>query len=157
MWQPMGRRMRVAPFALLLSLFAAPLAAREAVGTFATWAAFCDEPRKCFAISEPGERRGGPYLTIAILGSSLRVAVHLGRPSRAATIAVGEAHFDLDVSGEDAVASPRASRRIVAAMRAGEALTVIGTSARGGRFRHHYMLAGAPSAIDAAAVAALQR
>jgi hypothetical protein len=147
--------MRVAPFALLISLFAAPLAARETAGTFATWAAFCDEPRKCFAISEPVERRGGPYLTVAILGSGLRVQAHLGRPSRAATIAIGAARFDLAVSGEDGVADLRMSRRIVAAMREGEALTVIGTSAKGGRFRHHYILAGAPSAIDAAAVATL--
>ena len=147
--------MRVAPFALLISLFAAPLAARETVGTFATWAAFCDEPRKCFAISEPVERRGRPYLTVTILGSMVRVHAHLGRPSRAATIAIGEARFDLTVSEEDGVADPQISRRIVAAMREGEALTVIGTSAKGGRFRHHYILAGAPSAIDAAAVAAL--
>jgi hypothetical protein len=131
------------------------LAARETVGTFATWAAFCDEPHKCFAISEPVERRGGPYLTVVILGSTARVYAHLGRPSRAATIAIGEARFDLTVSGADGVADPQISRRIVAAMREGDALTVIGTSAKGGRFRHHYMLAGAPSAIDAAAVATL--
>jgi len=147
--------MRVAPFALLISLFAAPLAARETVGTFATWAAFCDEPHKCFAISQPVERRGGPYLTVAMRGSLLRVHTQLGRPARAATIAIGEERYDLTISGDDGLADPQISRRIVAAMRKGEALTVIGTSTKGGRFRHHYMLAGAPSAIDAAAVAAL--
>jgi hypothetical protein len=148
--------MRVARFALIMSLFAVPAMARETVGAFATWAAFCDEPSKCFAISVPAERRGQPFLSVAVAGATLSVQAHLGRPSRAATLVIGDARFDLSVSGEDAGADPRASRRIVAAMRSGQALTVIGTSAGGGRFRHHYMLAGAPSAIDAAAVAALQ-
>jgi len=48
------------------------------------------------------------------------------------------------------------SRRIVAAMREGESATLVGTSDRGGRFRHHYLLGGAPSAIDAATVASLR-
>jgi len=59
-------------------------------------------------------------------------------------------------NGEEARADARTSRRIVAAMRERETLTIIGTSARGGRFRHHYLLAGAPSAIDAAAIAAMR-
>jgi len=156
MWRPMKAAMRVARFAPMIILFAAPSAARETVGAFATWAAFCDEPKKCFAISEPAERSKHPFMSVGIAGATPRVYVHLGRPARAATIAIGELKFDLIVSGEDASADPRASRRIVSAMRQGEALTVIGTSAKGGRFRHHYMLAGAPSAIDAAAVASLR-
>ena len=148
--------MRVARFAPIILLFAAPLAARETVGTFATWAAFCDEPKKCFAISEPVERRGDPFLSVAILGSAPSVQVHVGRPVRAVAIAIGDARFDLSVSSENAVADAPTSRRIVAAMRDGEALTVIATGATGGHIRHHYMLAGAPSAIDAAAVASLR-
>ena len=148
--------MRVARFAPLILLFAAPLAARETVGTFATWAAFCDEPKKCFAISVPAERRGAPFLAVAILGTHPSVQVHVGRPVRAVTIAIGGARFDLSTSDENAVADSRTSRRIVAAMRDGEALTVIATGAKGGRIRHHYILAGAPSAIDAAAVASLR-
>lgn len=148
--------MRVARFALLMLSFAAPLSARETVGTFATWAAFCDGPKKCFAISEPAERTNHPFLSIAIQGATLRVQAHLGRPARAAKLAIGDAEFPLTVSGEDASANARTSRRIVAAMRDGEAATVIGTSLRGGRFRHHYLLSGAPSAIDAAAVASLR-
>jgi len=148
--------MRVARFALIILPFAAPLSARETVGTFATWAAFCDEPKKCFAISQPVERANHPFLSVAILGSNLSVQAHLGRPSRAAKLVIGEAEFPLTVSAEEAKADPRASRRIVAAMREGENATIVGTSARGGRFRHHYLLAGAPSAIDAAAVASLR-
>jgi hypothetical protein len=147
--------MRVAPFALLIWLFAVPSPARETVGTFATWAAFCDEPRRCFAISAPLERRGAPFLSVAIQGPTLSVQAHLGRPSRTAVLAIGDARFDLTVQGEEARADPTTSRAIVAAMRDGEALTVIGRSANGGRFRHHYLLAGAPTAIDAAAVASL--
>ena len=148
--------MRVALFAPLIMLFAVPSAARQTVGAFATWAAFCDEPRKCFAISEPAERTKHPFLSVAIVGPTLRVQAHLGRPARAAKLTIGEAEFTLAVSGEEAVADPRTSRRIVAAMRDGESATLVGTSDRGGRFRHHYLLAGAPSAIDAAAVASLR-
>jgi hypothetical protein len=145
--------MRFRPFALLLWSFAAPLAARETVGTFATWAAFCDEPKRCFAISEPAERSKHPAMSVAVSGPTLLVQIHLGRPARAAMLTIGRLQFDLAVSGEDARADARASRPIDAAMRDGETLTIIGTSPRGGRFRHHYLLAGAPSAIDAAAVA----
>ena len=148
--------MRVARFALIIWSFAAPLAARDTVGTFATWAAFCDEPKKCFAISEPAERTNRPFLSVAIVGPNLSVQAHLGRPSRAAKLQIGDREFALDVSGEDARADMRTSRRIVAAMREGESATLVGTSNRGGRFRHHYLLAGAPSAIDAAAVASLR-
>jgi len=148
--------MRVAPFALIIWSFAVPLAARETVGTFATWAAFCDEPNKCFAISEPVERTKHPFLSVVVAAPTLRVQAHLGRPARAAKLTIGEAEFTLAVSGEEAFADPRTSRRIVAAMRDGQSATLVGTSDRGGRFRHHYLLAGAPSAIDAAAVASLR-
>jgi hypothetical protein len=156
MWRPMEALMSFRRFALLIPLFAAPLAARETVGTFATWAAFCDEPSKCFAISMPAERLGHPFLSVAIQRSAPIVQAHLGRPARAASVAIGDLKYDLAVDGADAHADARTSRRIVAAMRGGEALTVIATSARGGRFRHHYLLAGAPSAIDAATIAAMR-
>lgn len=148
--------MRVARFALIIVSFAAPLSARETVGTFATWAAFCDEPKKCFAISQPVERTNHPFLSVAIVGPTLMVQAHLGRRARAAKLQIGDQDFALAVSGEEARADARTSRRIVAAMREGESATLVGTSDRGGRFRHHYLLAGAPSAIDAAAVASLR-
>lgn len=148
--------MRVARFALLILPFTAPLSARETVGTFATWAAFCDEPRKCFAISEPAERTNHPFLSVAILGPNLSVSAHLGRATRSAKLQIGDQDFALTVSGKEARADARVSRRIVAAMRNGESATLIGTSERGGHFRHHYLLVGAPSAIDAAAVASLR-
>jgi hypothetical protein len=152
----MEEPMRFRRFALLILPFAAPLAARETVGTFATWAAFCDGPKKCFAISTPVERKNQPFLSVAVTGATLRVQAHLGRPARAARLTVGAADFPLSIAGEEATADPRASRRIVAAIRNGESATLIGTGAHGGRFRHHYLLAGAPSAIDAAAVASLR-
>ena len=148
--------MRVAPFALIIWSFAVPLAARETIGTFATWAVFCDEPRKCFAISEPAERTKHPFLSVAVAGPVLRVSAHLGRPARSAKLTIRGVDFTLAVSGEEAIADTVTSRRIVAAMRNGESATLVGTSDRGGRFRHHYLLTGAPSAIDAAAVASLR-
>ena len=148
--------MRVARLALIILPLAAPLSARETVGTFATWAAFCDGPKKCFAISEPAERTKHPYLSVMVAGATPRVQAHLGRRARAAKLMIGDADFALSVSGDEAVADPRTSRRIVAAMRDGESATLVGTSEKGRRFRHHYLLAGAPSAIDAAAVASLR-
>ena len=146
--------MRFPPFALLIWCVAAPLSARDTVGKFATWAAFCDKPTQCFAISAPAERLGRPWISVAVAGPSVLIQAHLGRPTRAATLLIGGLRFYLTVAGEEARADPRTSRRIVAAIRAGETLTIVGTSPRGGRFRHHYLLAGAPSAIDAATVAA---
>lgn len=150
------KSMRVAHFALLTMLFAAAAWARETVGTFATWAAFCDEPTRCFAISVPAERRGRPFLSVAILGSGPSVQAHVGRPAKTVIVAIGTARFSLTPTGEDAIADPGTSRRIVAAMREGQALTVIARGANGARIRHHYMLAGAPSAIDAAMIASLR-
>jgi hypothetical protein len=148
------RTMRFRHFVPFMLLFAVPLAARVKVGTFGKWAAFCDEPKKCFAISEPSERSTHPFLSVAIMGPTLSVQAHLGRSARAAVLAIGDRQFDLSVADQDVRADPRTSRRIVAAMRDGETATIIGTSPQRGRFRHHYLLAGAPSAIDAAAVAA---
>lgn len=141
----------VAVIVLLIAL-EAPLGARVTIGGFGTWAAFCDEPSKCFAISQPIEHVGRPFLTVSVAGRDMHVQTHIGRAVRTATLRVGGASFDLTASGQDAIADVATSRRIVAAIRAGEGLTVSGTSPTG-RFRHHYLLAGAPSAIDAAAVA----
>lgn len=151
--------MRFLRFALIMLSFAvpsAPLGARETVGTFATWAAFCDGPRRCFAISEPAEQTNHPFLSVAIQATNLSVSAHLGRATRSAKLQIGDQDFALTVSGKEARADARVSRRIVAAMRNGESATLIGTSERGGHFRHHYLLVGAPSAIDAAAVASLR-
>jgi len=89
-------------------------------------------------------------------GAVRRGSAHLGRPARSANLTIRGVDFTLAVSGEEAIADTVTSRRIVAAMRNGESATLVGTSDRGGRFRHHYLLTGAPSAIDAAAVASLR-
>ena len=137
----------------LAGALTAPVAARETIGGFGAWAAFCDEPRKCFAISQPEERRDRPFLSVAIIGRDVNVQAHIGRPVRRAALRIGDFRFDLTAAGEDAVADAATSRRIVAIMRDGTTLSVSGRSTNGGRFRHHYQLAGAPSAIDAAALA----
>ncbi len=93
---------------------------------------------------------------VGISASGPIVRARIGRPIRAAMLSIGDMRFDLTARGEQAVADARTSRRIVAAMRAGEALTLVSTGMRGGRRRQHYLLAGAPSAIDAAIVAALR-
>jgi hypothetical protein len=144
---------RFVPVMALAGALAAPLGARAIIGGFGAWAAFCDEPRKCFAISQPDERSSHPFLSVAVIGRGPKVVAHVGRRVRDASIRIGDMRFDLAVAGEDAIADSATSRRIVAAMRAGDALTVSGRSTKGGGFRHHYQLTGAPSAIDAAALA----
>lgn len=156
MWRPMDPNMRFRHFAFVALLFAAPVTARETIGTFATWTAFCDEPRRCFAVSVPTESRGRPSAAVGITRAALQIQIHLGRPSRAAALLIGDRRFELDVEGQDARASIADSRRIVAAIREEPAMTLVGTSAHGGRFRHHYDLRGAPSAIDAALIASLR-
>jgi len=147
--------MRFPRFVSAITLFVAympPLVARETIGGFGTWAAFCDEPSKCFAIGTPAERRDDPFLTIMPAGRDFQVEAHVGRPVRTATVQIGAARFVLIPSGNAATADAMTSRRIIAAIRTGEMMILFGTS-REGRFRHHYTLSGAPSAIDAAAIA----
>jgi hypothetical protein len=156
MWQPMDRNMWFRRFTSALLLFAAPASARETIGNFATWGAFCDGPRRCYAVSVPAESRNAPFLAVTSGTATPQLRVRVGRPVRSVTIAIGDQHFDLSMSGDEAIADPRTSRRIVSAMRENETLTVVARGAKGGTIRHHYSLAGAPSAIDAAALAALR-
>ena len=140
-------------FILIIPLFAAAANARTHVGSFATWAAFCDERTKCFAISEPSGRRSAAFLAFAISGRGPLLRAHIGRPVRTAILHIGTAHFVLATSGEDVTADLRLSRRIVSALRENETLSIAGIATDGGRFRHRYGLVGAPSAIDAAVIA----
>lgn len=138
---------------LVFAMLAGPAYCRELVGAFAGWAAFCDEPTKCFAIAQPAERRGVPSLAVAANGRKMVVTANVGRSLRAARLRIGSASFPLAVTGERAIANDADSRRIVAALRESEYATVVALLANGGRIRHHYELAGAPSAIDAAMIA----
>jgi len=67
---------------------------------------------------------------------------------------VGDRTFQLIGRGADAWApDARGDAELLAAMRSGLSMTVETRSVRGGLLRDQYQLRGAPSAIDAAALA----
>lgn len=145
-------------FPLLVCLMlpvAAPAAARTLIGRYGDWATFCDGPRRCFAIAQPnGSARGG-YLAIVYGGGA--IMLDAGQPLRSARLTIGADRFALAAGGNGArVDDGRAARAIVAAIRSADAAVVEARTARGTRLRQRYRLRGAPSAIDAAQLAALR-
>lgn len=146
-----------------LSLAATPAAARDALGVYRGWAAFRD-PERCFAIAEPqptgAARTGAPFASIANWpAKGLRSSLHvrLSRPIREGapvTLSVGERRFRLAARGVDAFATDAASdRAIAAALRAGRSMSVEAVGATGRAYADTYALAGAATAMDAAALA----
>lgn len=147
--------MRYAPLLLAVLLIAAPASARWTVGAYRNWGAFCDRPRHCYAIGRPqGRDRKEAFVSVVFGPGAVQVA--LGRPAAAARMILGDASFPLAVEGSGAHAAPHDGPRIVTAMRNADLLIVEVRDAGGRRFRQHYDLSGAPSAIDAAALAALR-
>ncbi len=151
---------------LALVLVAAPAAAaRDAIGVFGRWGAFRDTaPARCFAISEPIEALPGgrwkPFASVANWpgqGAKAQLHIRLSRtraPGAAVVLSIGERRFELLAGDADAWAPDRrADVAIVAAMRAGRAMSVETTSRTGQPFADAYALTGAATAIDAAAVA----
>lgn len=145
---------------------AGPAAARETLGVFDGWAAFRDNgaaPR-CYAIAAP-LRAGGasswrPFASVGTWparGARGQVHIRLSRardPRSAVTLSVGERRFELLAARGDAWApDPRADAAIVGAMRGARSMSVETVSAGGRPFADVYALAGAATAIDAAALA----
>lgn len=162
--------MRTLIFLLSLPVVTAATAAeRRPVGIFFRWGAFEEtEPRRCFAITEPvaGPRAGEwrPYASVGYWpdrGRLGQVHVRLSRAKRkgsAILLQVDGRSFQLVGGGADAWApDARADAAIVAAMRAGAAMSVETRAQNGALIRDRYALKGAPSAIDAAAVACARR
>lgn len=145
--------------ALVLLLLAAPLAARESLGVFDSWAAFRDaSPARCYAIAKAQGTPPAPaYATIATWPEKkVRGAVHFVL-SREATgsvrLVVGDKRFDLVAKGRNAWGTDaRQDAAIVAALRSAVRMSVSATGAKGGSFTDRYTLAGAATAIDAATV-----
>ena len=140
-------------FGVLIALCAAPCAARDSLGVYASWGAFRDaQPHRCFAIALPDTLRGNsrwkPFASVAHWpDQSVRGQVHirLSNPNKGALeLRIDEAHFPLVSGGADAWApSAAVDAAIVAAMRSGHVMSV-GVN--------DYALKGAASAIDAAAL-----
>lgn len=147
--------------ALLLVLLAAPLAARESLGVYESWAAFKDaKPLRCYAIAKASGKPAAPaYATVSLWpDKGVRGAVHLVLSREVATkgkvrLTVGDKRFDLVAKGRNAwAADARGDAAIIVAMRAGSRMSVSGSG-----FTDRYTLAGAATAIDAATVGCAKR
>jgi hypothetical protein len=149
--------------ALALALLAGPAAARDALGVYQGWGAFRDAtPRRCFAIAEPirkGSESWRPFASVAhwplqrVRGQihvRLSRAVQAGAP---VSLSIDGRSFPMVAGGADAWApDPRTDAAIVAAMRSGQRMSIMAIGAPAGRFVDTYMLKGAATAIDAAAL-----
>jgi len=142
--------------ALALLAVASPLAARESLGVYDSWAAFRDaSPARCYAIAKAGGKLPAPaYATISTWpGKGVRGAVHivLSRevPAKATVrLTVGEKRFTLVTKGRNAwAADPQSDAAIIAAIRSATRMSVSGAG-----FTDRYILSGAATAIDAATV-----
>lgn len=162
--------MRASTFFLVFLTLASPVAAkRQSIGIFAGWGAFRDaEPERCFATATPFRRPRPegwqPYVAVSFWPQR-RIAgqVHfrLSRQKRqgsALLLRIDDRTFQLAGGGANAWAhDPRADAEIVRAMRSGIAMSVETRSVRGGLVRDHYLLRGAATAIDAAALQCARR
>ena len=145
----------------LSALVATPLAAKDSLGVYSSWAAFRDDsPARCYAIAKP--ERGpdnGPFASIANWPSSkIRGQVHIRlsrgiREGSDVTLSVGDREFELAANGRNAWAQDAAmDAAIVAALRSATRMRVSARDANGNRFSDRYDLSGAATAIDAAVV-----
>jgi hypothetical protein len=155
---------RLWPFALLA--LAAPLAARESLGVYDSWAAFKDaEPRRCYAIAKAQGKVAAPaYATVSHWpGKQVRGAVHIVLSREVAAkgnvrLTLSGKSFTLVAKGRNAwAADAKADAAIIAAMRNAARMSVSASGAKGGRFTDSYALAGAATAIDAATVGCAKR
>jgi len=143
----------------LLLLAAHPLAARDSLGVYESWAAFRDPaPLRCYAIAK-AQNSASAYATVSTWpGRKVRGAVYFALSREVADkgkvrLAAGAARFDLVAKGRNAWAKDaRDDAAIVAALRSAS-----GMSVSGGGFTDRYTLAGAATAMDAATVGCAKR
>ena len=151
-----------------LALTSTPALARDSLGLFGSWAAFRDpaEPR-CYAIAKADpsalKRTYQPYADVATWPRKRQrgqVHIRLSRPlakNAKVTLTIGEQRFKLTGGGGDAwAADKRMDAAIVAAMRSAKFMVVSARGADGRGFGNIYQLAGAATAMDAAAIACAQ-
>ena len=145
-------------------LAATPALARDSLGMFETWGAFRDaqEPR-CYAVAKamPStmQRDYQPYADVAIWPRrNVRNQIHFRLSRRLApggkiVLNIGDQRFELTGGGGDAWAvDRRMDAGIVAAMRSATSMTVSTRDAAGRGFSNTWPLAGAATAMDAAAI-----
>lgn len=144
------------------ALLSAPAAARDALGVYEGWGAFRDgRPLRCFAITQPvrlGSGKWRPFASVSywpVQRVRGQVHVRLSRERRSTAsvvLSIDDRRFPMVAGGADAWApDPRIDAAIVAAMRSGRTLRIASQSATGG-FTDTYVLKGAATAIDSAAL-----
>lgn len=146
---------------LALLFLAAPLAARDSLGVFDTWAAFRDaSPKRCYAIAKPQQAptREASASIATWPDRKVRGQVHFVLSREVADAAsvkvrIGSRGFALVAKGRNAwAADARMDAAIIAALRSATVMSVTARNAQGRRFTDRYPLAGAATAIDAASV-----
>lgn len=144
----------------LLLLIATPAVARDSLGMFEAWGAFRDPAApRCYAISKAVGRAGNGFAAVGNWPRQrVRGQVHF-RLSRIRAddapviLNVGERRFVLVAGQADAwAADARADAGIIAAMRSASSMSVQTRGANGRAFADTYVLRGAATAIDAAAL-----
>lgn len=152
-------------FSLALAFLMQP---RDTLGIYASWGAFRDaSPLRCYAIAKPVGRQASKQGAFASItnwprdGVRNQLHVRLSHPRAAnarVTLAIGERRFILKAGDNDAWASDaRTDSAIIAAIRAGRSMSVETISASGAAFADTYILKGAASAVDAAAIGCVGR
>ena len=147
----------------------AAVSARDSLGVFDDWGAFRDpQVPRCYAIAQPDEVRGKrQYRPFASIGywprRGVRGQFHL-RLSRATAkgqsvmLTIGIRRFRLTGGGGDAWARDRAmDAAIVAALRSARDMTATSEDQQGNMIRDAYLLKGAATALDAAALGCTRR
>ena len=159
---------------LLAATYAGPLAARESLGVYESWAAFKDaSPQRCYAVAKaqgtapalaPVLTRAPAYATVSNWPEKgVRGTVHLVlsrevADKSAVRLAVGDKRFTLIAKGRNAWAKDAAGdAAIVAALRSAARMSVSARGTKGGNFTDRYTLAGAATAMDAATVGCARR
>ena len=152
---------RPALLALCALALAAPLAAKDSLGVYSSWAAFRDDsPARCYAIAKPSrDDDAGPFASIGTWPDArVRGQVHIRlsrqiREGAEVTLRVGTRNFTLAANGRNAWAQDTGmDAAVVAEMRSATRMSVTSRDIAGRRFTDRYDLAGAATAMDAATV-----
>lgn len=153
---------------LLALALGAATAGRAPLGVWSGWGAFRDAaPLRCFAIARPASAGGARRRAFASVGrwpgrgDRARLFLRLSaarQPGSVVTLSIGDRRFVLAGTGSG-VWSPDARTDVaaIAAMRGGRSMSVESVSAAGRPFADSYALAGAATAIDAAALGCARR
>jgi hypothetical protein len=152
-----------------LLLPATPARAADSLGVFGGWGAFRDRggdkgEGRCYAIAEPDRSSaGGSERAFAAVGSWSKNGVRgqlylrLSRPPAdggRVYLSIGERRFALvSGAGQAWAQDARMDGAIIAAMRAATTMSVEGKARNGRGFYDLYVLKGAATAMDAAALA----